>query len=151
MEIQDEAYQEIGHDSLEVFADKLSVYPQGCFAAVVDGRLAGYLFSHPWTCMRATRLDAPLVLPTAPDCYYLHDLAIANWAHGRGAARRLVEAALYLARAEGLSRQGLVAVQNSEPFWGRFGFARVIPDEMLRRKLLGYSKEACYMLREEAA
>ena len=32
MDIQDQAYPDVGHDSLEVFADKLRVFPEGCWS-----------------------------------------------------------------------------------------------------------------------
>ena len=148
MTVQDEAYPDVGHDSLEVFADKLTIFPRGCWGAWEDARLAGYLFSHPWRAWQATTLDEPLHLPERPDCYYLHDLAVASWAQGRGAARALVEAALELARVLKLPCQALVAVHRSQPFWARFGFEDATdPPASLVKKLAEYSPDATYMIR----
>jgi ribosomal protein S18 acetylase RimI-like enzyme len=146
MAIQDECYPDVGHDSVEIFADKLRVYPTGCFAVVVEGRVGGYLFSHPWTYLRAATLDRPLVLPPNPDCYYLHDLAVAPWCRGRGAAQAMVEAGLL--ESGPLEIQALVAVHSTQPFWSGFGFRDLAdPPVALRLKLLDYSPDASYMVR----
>ena len=148
MAIQDQAYPDVGHDSLEVFADKLRVFPEGCWAVWLDGRVAGYLFSHPWMSWQATTLDEPLILPPKPDCYYLHDLAVATWAHGRGVARVLVQAALERAEQLELHLQALVAVHRSQRFWAQFGFRNAPdPPPELLNKLREYSPDASYMIR----
>ena len=66
-------------------------------------------------------------LPAAADCLYIHDLAVRQAHHGTGIATRLVQALLTLATELRLSRLALVAVQDSEPFWERWGFERKEP------------------------
>jgi GNAT superfamily N-acetyltransferase len=61
-------------------------------------------------------------LPARLDCYYVHDLAVAPEARGRGAGRRLLAAALAIARERGFRTVASTASRESEPFWRAFGF-----------------------------
>jgi N-acetylglutamate synthase-like GNAT family acetyltransferase len=87
-------------------------------------------------------------LPAAPDCLYLHDLAVAPGARKTGAARALVEAFLTQLRYLGLERASLVAVQNSAPYWQRYGFRAVPPSDALKPKLASYGVDVQYMMLE---
>jgi GNAT superfamily N-acetyltransferase len=58
---------------------------------------------------------------------YIHDLAVLRSHRGRGLARLLLTEVFRVAEELGLKRFGLVAVQNSEAFWQRWGFERREP------------------------
>ena len=94
-------------------------------------------------------LDAPsLSLPAVPRLLYLHDLAVAPAGRSLGLGRRLVAQVLESARALGLARLGLVAVQGSVPYWQAQGFAEpAVLAETLARKLASFGDEARWMER----
>ena len=132
-------------ERLEVFAEKRRLYPVGCLALALGDRVAGYVLSHPWRIGDAPALDALLGgLPNAPDCLYLHDIAISADARGSGAATAAIARLTELAAAERLAAMALVSVNGAEKFWSRAGFLTVaIP--ALAAKLAGYGPGAGYM------
>ncbi len=75
-----------------VFAERLFLFPAGCRALVgVDGRLHGYVVSHPWRDATPVPLNTLLAaLPPQPTTLYLHDLALLPTARGTGAADEVV-------------------------------------------------------------
>ena len=64
-----------------------------------------------------------------------------------GTGRALVEAFLTQLRDSGLGRASLVAVQNSAPYWQRYGFRVVLVSERLKAKLATYGEGVEYMER----
>ena len=134
----------------EVFAEKRRLYPRGCLALALGDRIAGYVFSHPWTIGDAPALDAFLgALPASPDCLYLHDIAIASEARGCGAAAAAIVRLTGLAAVERLSAMALVSVHGTGPFWARAGF-RDADDSRLAVKLAPYGPDARYMTKRLA-
>lgn len=124
-----------------VLAEKLALYPGGCFAWAWRDKVNGYLFSHPWRGIPKlnTRLD---VIPVDADAYYIHDLALLPGARGQHAGTSVIEHVARLAEESGFHRMALVAVYNSVPFWSRLGF------RLTDRIVTGYGGKAHYMLRE---
>lgn len=121
--VQKDSYPQQLWEEEAVFRDKRRLFPEGAFGWYQDGVLQAYVFVHPWRKGETAPLfTANMVLPENPDCLYIHDLAIAPAARGKGAARALVAAAFALAEQNGLEHFSLVAVQNSESFWQKFGF-----------------------------
>ena len=97
----------------EVFAERLALFPAGCFAT--EG---GYAIAHPWA-GKAPPLAARLgALPDAPDHLFLHDVALRPEARGRG----LLPALLARLDALGLPETRLVAVRGTSALWARHGF-----------------------------
>ncbi|MXO64501.1 GNAT family N-acetyltransferase [Altericroceibacterium endophyticum] len=129
----------------EVFAEKLTLYPQGCFVLASGEKCEGYFISHPWQRARPPALDTLLgALPAQADLFYIHDLAISMAARGAGAASRILKRSEEHALSQQLTLCGLVAVGNSAPFWKAQGFE---PQETpaLRAKLATYGDMAVYM------
>lgn len=140
MDVQRSAYVDALLESEASFASKLRLPGSGALGAFEDGALSGYLFCHPWTVGTVVPLNASdLTLPNAPDCLYIHDLAVRADRRGRGLGDRLVIEALGLAERSGLKACALVAVQVSRPFWERHGFRA--------RSELEYGVRAVYMVR----
>ena len=134
----------------EVAAERLRLFPAGCFAAEVDGAFCGYGLTHPWTDGAPPALDSLLgCLPAAPDCLYIHDVALSAATRGRGLGRALVDRLAGLAAAHGLPRLSLIAVGGSAAGWGAMGFRPVVvdPASMLAAKLASYDADAVYMTR----
>ncbi len=64
-------------ERLEVFAEKLSLFPAGCRKLMDDGRMAGYAIAHPWRYGDPPRLDTLLrALPARPDTLFLPSLTL---------------------------------------------------------------------------
>lgn len=127
----------------EVFAEKLRLCPEGCRKLEAGGALAGYAIGHPWTLGSAPKLDAFLgALPAAPDCFYIHDVAVLPAARGLGAAAAYVDYAAGLARGRGLRALALVSVYGTAPLWARLGFAPAAGPG-----LASYGPGAVYMTR----
>ena len=126
LRIQREAYVPELHEPASSFEEKLSLFPRGALGCWKDGLLAGYAVSLPWRGDDVVPLSRPIGgIPSNPDTLFLHDVAVANAGRGMGIAPRLVDHVFALADEIKTRRIALVAVQESELFWGRFGFRRV--------------------------
>lgn len=124
-----------------VFRERMRLSPNGCFVLQQNDRLSGYAISHPWLQGDPPPLNALLGgLPEEPTTYYVHDLAILPEARGKGAGEVLLAILIAEARSRNLSTLSLVAVNNSAPFWMRFGFESAA--EPLQRKLASYGGNA---------
>lgn len=146
--IQAQCYFAIVPESALSMGAKLAAAPESCFVAEADGQLLAYLLALPWTHQAPPPLDAPACLPPRhPDTLYLHDLAVAPAARGRGAAQILVGAFLDFLGRSGLPRASLIAIQSSVPFWMGFGFRPVATTAEIADKLVGYGPDAHYMSR----
>lgn len=105
-----------------VLAEKLQLFPAGCFVLEMDGQPSGYAFSHPWH-DAPPRLDTLLTaLPAAPSRYFIHDVTLDASARGYGHAAALVPVLAALARGCGVPHMMLVAVNGADEFWARYGF-----------------------------
>ena len=146
--LQAECYGSGMNESEAVFRSRLSAAPDSAWlAADTQGPLA-YLVSYRSRLGRLTMLGGAFAPAAVPDCLYLHDLAVSQRAQGNGLARRLVEHALALARAEGLTYSALVSVQDSHRFWRSRGYDiwdQLSADEF--DKLASYGEPGCYMVK----
>jgi GNAT superfamily N-acetyltransferase len=133
-----------------VFAERQRLYPDGTHILEAGGAPCGYVLSHPWRAASLPALNALLgTLPDDADSYYLHDLALLPRARGTGAAGRIVADLVAHARAEGFASMSLVAVNASQAFWERQGFA-VKESPALASKLDSYEPSARFMVRSLA-
>ena len=81
----------------------------------------GYIFSHPWLQEKIVELDEKITLPEHPDCYYIHDLAIAPECRGQGVGTRLYNSVIEVAKKMELKKIKLVSVLDSHIFWKKLG------------------------------
>lgn len=130
-------------EPMDAFVKKVELYPEGCFVAIHDDKIIGYLYSHPWKFDSFVPLAAVIELPPDPDCYYIHDLAVDVNYRSLGVGKLLAEKAF----ETGYDRIKLVSVLNSHNFWGKLGFEIVEPVEyapgihgyiMVRKKRIGF-------------
>lgn len=130
----------------EVFAERLLLYPGGCFVCEDGRRHLGYAISHPWLRQSVPALNARLLaLPQPGDTYYIHDIALAPEGRGTGHGATIVDLLKRHARENGFGDITLVAVNRSTTFWQRHGFvAQATP--ALGKKSLSYGHEAAYMV-----
>jgi N-acetylglutamate synthase-like GNAT family acetyltransferase len=133
-------------ERIQVFAEKLRLYPEGCFVLIQDRTISGYAITHPWILHDVPELDASLVaLPSSPDCLFVHDVALADRARGKGAGTQLMQRLSVLAAKHDIRCLALVAVYQSNVFWARFGF-EASSDERLASQLRRYGPAARYMI-----
>lgn len=132
----------------EVPAERLALFPQGCFLAEgAEGRAIGYAVGHPGLLGRPPALASLLGrLPEGADCLYLHDVALLAEARGGGLGAELVRRLHGLARRCGFGHLALTAVGGSVPYWRRHGFSPVAGDAALAAKLASYGGDAAYMV-----
>ncbi|MCF7646255.1 GNAT family N-acetyltransferase [Bacillus subtilis] len=130
-----------------IYKDRLEVFAAGSFVLQGDKQLLGYSFSHPWMRFSAPALNTLLQkAPEAADSFYMHDVALLPQARAFGAARKLVSILVATAQAHGFDSLSLVAVNGSQPYWEKQGFS-VQDVPQLREKLLSYSEDARFMMR----
>ena len=145
--VQEEAYP-WHQEGPRTFLDRMALYPSGCLALDGPSGMLGYILSHPWHADDVPPLDAVLGgLPERPGTYYLHDLALLKSAHGAGHGGRLVRHLAEHAGACGFTTMSLVAVNRSQAFWERQGFA-ARSDFAASAKVGGYGEGAAFMVRE---
>jgi len=134
-------------ESLAVFVERQRLYPEGARFLELDGQPAGYLLSHPWRQHHLPALNSLLgAIPPDASTYYIHDLALLPHARGTGAAGMAVTSLLAHARQSGYATASLVAVNSSQRFWEKHGFAVVDVPE-LAPKLRSYEVAARFMVR----
>ncbi len=128
-----------------IFAERLMLYPRGCFTLATGGIVEGYLIAYPWIAGSAPRLNSLIDrLPPHPDLIYLHDLALHPGARGLGYTRTIVDRLVEQARADGWPQIALVAVNQATAFWRKMGFAVVEKPT----KLASYGDDAAFMIRQ---
>ena len=131
----------------EILAEKQRLYFSGAYLLEVNERPAGYVLSHPWRFGDLPALNAPLgQLPADSDTYYIHDLALLPVARRIGAASFITGALRKHASALGFPTMSLVAVNGSQSFWERHGFAVEDRPDLLP-KLHSYEDTARYMVK----
>jgi GNAT superfamily N-acetyltransferase len=132
----------------EVFAEKQTLFPEGCFVLIETRDVVGYGLCHPWTLHDIPDLDSFLgTLPQSPECLFIHDVALLPHARSRGASRVLIDRIAALAMQRGIAFLALVSVYGTDPLWARHGFTLVSDDQRLRAKLASYGATARYMVR----
>jgi ribosomal protein S18 acetylase RimI-like enzyme len=134
----------------EVFAEKLRLFPAGCFICVQDDAILGYAMSHPWRVLCPAPLDTLLdALPETPETLWIHDVALRPQTRGRGLASAVARHLLAVARDAGLATASLVAVPGAVAFWGARGFSPVLPASLPSKALAWlidvYGEDAAFM------
>ena len=142
LEIQRDCYDEWYIEDIGTFTRMITVYPRGCLGGSVDGILGSYAFFHPYHNDVVKPLDLSLVLNGTEDCMYLHDIAVHHKYRGMGLTRMLMESVDHETRRGGFKVQCLVAVQNSQDFWRKYGFKIV-------RTIESYGGSPAYYMRRE--
>lgn len=110
-----------------VFEERQRLFPAGCLTLLKDDEIAGYIISHPWVFSRPPKLNQALEeLPSDPDTYYIHDIALLEGARGSKAASRIIEYIEDIARSCGLFQISLISVGGALDFWKSKGFCEVV-------------------------
>lgn len=143
LELQAVGYPAHLHDGEVAFASRPLVAPAWCWVAETEGRLDGYLLSHPWGSMAPPAPDTVLPATEGP-VWYVHDLSVAPHARGTGVGKALLETCR--AAHPDVGRSELIAVEGAAAYWARLGWAAVeAPPAALAAKVAAYGPEAVYM------
>lgn len=130
----------------EVFAEKLTLYPSGCWKLISNERLMGYGIAHPWMLFDIPPLDAFLhQLPLNADCIYIHDVVVLPEARGQCAAKLYLDIIRKNASTSGIEKIACVSVYGTDALWARFGF-QMYSSLLLSSKLQTYGSTAKYMI-----
>ena len=148
--VQASCYPPALQEPAAVVLARLRAAPSTTLVACRSGTVCAYLFAYPSRLGRVTPLDAPFAPAPAPDTLYLHDLAVAPQALGRGLGRRLAQRLLLHAGARGLTHAALVSVQDTRRFWEGLGFEAAAARPPCAA-LATYPEGAVYMTRRLAA
>lgn len=145
--VQKLAYEERLIEEAGAFISKIAASPETCFLIRDRDGLGAYLIT-----LACTEDTIPALNNSSQprsedaDVLYIHDLAVNPNAAGRGYGTKLVKHALAVATDLGLEKAYLVAVQNSDGFWAKFGFKTVEDlDVKSREKLASYGEGAVFM------
>jgi GNAT superfamily N-acetyltransferase len=123
--IQKDSYTLPLIESEDSFARKLALFPDCCLGGFEKQQLIAYIFTHPWVFGKIVSLnDCMTIAPHTANCIYIHDLAVLRSWRGRGIAHALLKRILRIARSRELNKIALVAVNETEPFWERYGLQR---------------------------
>ena len=135
-------------ERIEIFEEKLRLFPGGCFVLEDVGTIVGYGLAHPWLLNDIPKLATFLeCLPASPDCIFIHDVVVLPHARGRGAARAYVALISELAARYGIDHLALVSVYGTQRFWSRCGF-KVSKNAEVRPGLKPYGSGASYMIKK---
>jgi ribosomal protein S18 acetylase RimI-like enzyme len=132
----------------DVLKEKFELFPKGCFALKATGEnsILGYCFSHPWSDGAPPALNTFLeTLTENPESYFIHDLAIHPSMRRRNLPGALVPIMMRIAKEIPVPRITLVAVNGSEPFWTRMGFARTDNPALQASSRKKYDESAVHM------
>jgi GNAT superfamily N-acetyltransferase len=147
LQLQILCYPACMQEDAEQIAARLRASPNQCWVAEDEAGVCAYLFGYRSKRGLVTPLNGAFKPDPQPDCLYLHDLAVAPRAAGRGVGPQLVAAALQQAQSAALPWSALVSVQDSGAFWERQGYRPAAPaDEQQSAHLASYPA-ALYMER----
>ncbi len=148
LEVQRACYGDSYLESSEVYARRLASPAQCSWVIERTGRIGAYLAAYDSAQGKVTPLHGDFEALDAPDTLYVHDMAVLPELAGQGFAQALLAALWRDAAARGLTRSALVAVQDSQGFWERRGYAaHQLQDVQQRRRLAAYGPGAVYMQR----
>lgn len=146
--IQEESYSDQLLENAEIIRQRLLSFPELAWVAEDAHGVCAYLFGYRSRAGKVTPLDAPFAEPDAPDCLYLHDLAVSSRAAGHGIGPALVQRLLEQGHASRLKYSALVSVQDSQSFWNRLGYAaEEALDSAQQHNLASYGVPAVYMVK----
>lgn len=143
--IQQSCYPPSMNETEATIRDRLACAPGFAWIALLNENPAAYLMTYPSKTGKVTPLGGAFDIPQAPDCLYVHDLAVSPTAGGNGLGAALVRHALGSSRWPAAA---LVCVQDARQFWLQQGFADLAPlDTEQAAHLATYPGTARYMLR----
>ena len=131
----------------EVFAEKLQLFPQGCWVAMLDNEMVGYTMAFPALLKFPPSLNEFLGgIVDNPDCLYWHDIGILPKARGYGLGKMAMDTIINTARDCGLGILAGISVNNSSEYWKSLGSVPYVMDGV-EDKIKSYGADAVYMIK----
>lgn len=128
LQVQRLAYGDAYQEPAEVLDAKRRRSPAACWVACDSaGGMLGYVLAHDWPGEAPPPLHVPLPAVTDARGAFLHDLAVAPVAHGRGVGTALFDAVRQWAQAAGHDALRLVSLADAVGYWRRAGFVDQMP------------------------
>lgn len=147
MAVQADCYAPAMVEPATVLQRRLENAQGHCWVVQDAEGVCAYAFGYPSRVGMVTRLGSDFRPAPDADCLYLHDVAVARRAKGKGLGLTLVRHVLAAAHQQRLRYSALVSVQESRSFWERLGYAAVeTRDDAARDSLASYAAPALYMV-----
>jgi hypothetical protein len=129
-------------EAADLYAERIALAPDGCWVFADGDAILGHCISHPWCRFAPPAMHAMLgTLPADADCWYLHDVVVAQEGRGTKAVERLLPILAEAAATHGIATLALIAVGGADAYWARQGFTAV------DRGAAGFGADAVYMER----
>ena len=127
----------------EIFAERISLCPEGCHVLASGAEMLGHAITHPWRRGMPPAMNQMLgSLPLDADCWYIHEVVLAEPARGRGGIRAIMPVLKEAAAAAGIQIMALVAVEGASAYWEGLGFR---PAPLKDAQIGSYGGQAAYM------
>ena len=111
-------YNSSYYESDESFLSKWCGYPKGCYVVAVRGKVVAYAITFPYFKKEVFPLNSMYTPFFAPTGHYFHDVSVCPGYRKQGYAGMLVNKVWNSSPLP----KSLVAVNNSQEFWERYGF-----------------------------
>ncbi len=142
MQIQAESYFAIEPEPLSVLRSKWILSPKTCFVAEENQQIHGYCLAHPWEDNSAPSLNLEIKrISTYAAGIFIHDLAVTPHLRRCGVGKEIYFRLLSFALQNKYEYLSLVAIQNAQYFWEKFGFE----PKRIKKSLLSYGENSIYM------
>lgn len=126
-----------------IFAERISLCPEGCHVLMSGPEMVGHAITHPWRRGTPPAMNQRLgSLPLDADCWYIHEVVLAEQARGRGGVRAILQVLQEAATARELRVIALVAVEGAFAYWEGLGFRQV---PLTGAQIGSYGGQAAYM------
>jgi len=122
IEIQQKCFHEFHEESINVYNNFISVFPDGAWGAFYDDKMVGQILFHPYKSQTEKPLNTKLVITGEEDCMYLHEIAILPEYRSYGISTSLLRIFNEISKKYSKLNQSLVSVENSLEFWKKKGF-----------------------------
>ena len=130
VELETGGYADIEPESRETLRSKWVASPDLCLVFEKDKKIVAYLLAHSWNSLEPPSLFQPLAENCGGDVLFIHDLVVEKEYSGLGLGKAMVQHLLDKVGPKQFASALLVAVQNSQQFWEKFGFYP-LPDRKL--------------------
>ena len=147
IEIQKELFTSDLQEDISILRRKCMLFPEGCWVIKMEGKIIGYLVSHPWTLSCPPMLGSYIEsLPKFPDCLYLHDIGVLTRIAGKRIGYSIIKKFKQFAKENGYMAISGVSVMETLNYWKRYGFIETpLNPEKYQALIKHYGDEARYL------
>ena len=125
LHIQRKVYLEDLIETSQSISSKLTISPETCFVHLTGNNVNAYCLCYPFPKLESPPLNDVLDKNYSSENLFVHDLCVSPQYRGLGIAKIMIDHLFEVCRSHNFHSMTLVAVQNSEKFWHKFGFVVV--------------------------